>query len=263
MTCISLLSARGAPGATSTAIALAMNWPQPVLLIEADTSGSSSVLSGYVRGEVGHKFGLLDLAAINREGAITAHSLVNSSAKLPLPGSDRESEVMWIPSLTRPDQAQVMDSVWDAMIPAIKDIQRQGIDVIVDAGRGLCVGGPLPLLLGSDQILLTTQTGVSDTAATRAAALSLTQQVEARNLESDRVLRLLLVGEGMPYTAPQVAKVCGGLPTTVIDHDPLAAGVFSAGKRPGRNFTSGSYARSIGAAVKTLTTPAKEASNVL
>ena len=36
MAVITLCSASGAPGVTTMSVALAMNWPRPVLLVEAD-----------------------------------------------------------------------------------------------------------------------------------------------------------------------------------------------------------------------------------
>lgn len=54
MAMITLVSASGAPGVTSTALALASSWPRPVLLVEADPSGSSALLAGFWRGSRDH-----------------------------------------------------------------------------------------------------------------------------------------------------------------------------------------------------------------
>ena len=49
MALIVLTSAAGSPGVTTTAVGLALTWPRPVLLVEADPTGGSAVLAGYFR----------------------------------------------------------------------------------------------------------------------------------------------------------------------------------------------------------------------
>jgi cellulose biosynthesis protein BcsQ len=61
MSVIALCSASGAPGVTTTAVGLALLWPRPVLLVEADPAGGS-VLAGWFRGQREYTQGLLDLA---------------------------------------------------------------------------------------------------------------------------------------------------------------------------------------------------------
>lgn len=62
MALIGLTSARGAPGVTTTALGMALHWHRPVLLVEADASGGSAILAGYLRGTVAHDRGLRDVA---------------------------------------------------------------------------------------------------------------------------------------------------------------------------------------------------------
>ena len=42
MAVIALTSASGSPGVTTTALGLALLWPRPVLLVEADPTGGSA-----------------------------------------------------------------------------------------------------------------------------------------------------------------------------------------------------------------------------
>jgi Mrp family chromosome partitioning ATPase len=46
MSVIVLTSASGSPGVSTTAVGLALSWPGPVLLVEADPTGGSAVLAG-------------------------------------------------------------------------------------------------------------------------------------------------------------------------------------------------------------------------
>ena len=50
MAVIALGSAAGSPGVTTSALGLALTWPRPVLLIEADPTGGSAILAGFFRG---------------------------------------------------------------------------------------------------------------------------------------------------------------------------------------------------------------------
>ena len=70
MAVIALASAAGSPGVTTSALGLALTWPRPVLLIEADPTGGSAMLAGFFRGTTAHTAGLIDLAWAHREGLL-------------------------------------------------------------------------------------------------------------------------------------------------------------------------------------------------
>src|SRR3954469_17290622 len=62
MAVICLTSASGSPGVTTTSVGLAFCWPRPVLLLEADPTGGSGILAGFLKGTTPYDAGLLDLA---------------------------------------------------------------------------------------------------------------------------------------------------------------------------------------------------------
>ena len=66
MALIVLTSASGSPGVTTTALALALTWRRPALLVEADPTGGSAVLAGYFRGRAAPTDSLIDLAFAHR-----------------------------------------------------------------------------------------------------------------------------------------------------------------------------------------------------
>jgi hypothetical protein len=66
MSLIVLASASGSPGVTTTALGLALTWPRPVLLVEADPTGGSAVAAGYLRGQLVPPEAMLDLPSPNR-----------------------------------------------------------------------------------------------------------------------------------------------------------------------------------------------------
>jgi len=63
MAVLALTSAKGAPGVSTAALAMTLLWPRPALLLEADPTGGSSVLAGYLRGTVDHSRGLRPVVA--------------------------------------------------------------------------------------------------------------------------------------------------------------------------------------------------------
>lgn len=52
MALVTLVSAAGSPGVTTTGLGLALCWPRPVVLVEADPAGSSALAAGYFRGRL-------------------------------------------------------------------------------------------------------------------------------------------------------------------------------------------------------------------
>ena len=73
MALFTLVSASGAPGVTTTALALAGGWPRPVTLVEADPRGGSSILAGFFKGTV-------DQPGLLQPRSADAHSWVMVSA---------------------------------------------------------------------------------------------------------------------------------------------------------------------------------------
>ena len=62
MAIVCLTSGSGSPGVTTTAVGMAFSWPRPVLLAEADPTGGSGVLAGFLRGTTPYDAGLIELA---------------------------------------------------------------------------------------------------------------------------------------------------------------------------------------------------------
>ena len=50
MAVICLTAAAGSPGVTSTVLGMALCWPRPVLVVEADPTAGSAILAGRFRG---------------------------------------------------------------------------------------------------------------------------------------------------------------------------------------------------------------------
>lgn len=246
MTVVAFTSAAGAPGVTVTALAAALRWPRSVLLVEADVSGHSSILAGYLRGEYKHQHGLLDIAMALRQGADIDAAL--QAASMPLPvrrGSDTAaSQARLLPALATPSQARVIAPMWDQLPIVFQGLEQSDVDVLLDAGRLGAIGGPLPVLRRADMVVLVTRSSLPAVAAVRAAAAELRDDLETNGVGGD-TLHLLVVGDGQPYRAREISRAVGVEVMGSVAFDPVNAEVYSVGAAPSRKFDQSSLSRSV------------------
>ena len=127
MALIVLTSASGSPGVTTTALALALTWRRPALLVEADPTGGSAVLAGYFRGRAAPTDSLIDLAFAHRGGTLV-ESIPSVTMRIP------DSTATLIPGTRAHGQARSLTSLWEPLAEAFKSLDTLGQDVIVDAG---------------------------------------------------------------------------------------------------------------------------------
>ena len=145
MAVIALASASGSPGVTTTALGLALLWPRPVLLVEADPTGGSGLLAGYFRGTREYDGGLIELA-------LTASNLSDALADVarPIEGTT----VSFVAGTRSHTQASALRDLWAPLAETLGELESTGQDVIVDAGRLGLHGSPEPLLDAADLTLL-------------------------------------------------------------------------------------------------------------
>lgn len=211
LTCV---SASGSPGVTTSALGLAMVWPRPVLLVEADPTGGSALLAGYWRGQLDH-VGLLDLVMAERHGVL-AEALPRM--QLPIEGTD----VSVLVGTKSHEQAGSLARLWDPLLGVLQDLPGQ--DVIVDAGRLGLDGSPHSLIMYSDVTLLFARSSLRALAAARSWAATLGVDVVPGH-----EAKVVLVGEGRRYRAPEVARTLGLPVAGSIEWDERRAQVFSDG----------------------------------
>lgn len=221
MAMFALASASGAPGVTSTALALASCWPRPVVLVEADPSGSSALLAGFWRGTKNHP-GVLDLVKAQRAGVL-ADAVLRMA--VPVEGT----QVSVIVGSRSHEQAAGLARLWAPLAGVLRDVSARDSDVIVDAGRLGLEGSPAPLLEQSDVTLLLVGSDLPAVAASMSWASSLGEAALPGH-----EARLLVIGAGRPYTAGKVAQALGLPVAASIVWDPARAAVFSHGVKPPR-----------------------------
>lgn len=144
MAVITVCSAKGAPGVTTTALLLAALWPRPVLLVDADPAGGDIALR--MPDPNGQPLdpdrGLLSLLPLARRSlapqALLDHAQIVSGGTPVLAG------------LAGPEQAGAVGALWQNLAVAFTGAT---VDVIVDAGRLHSTSVHLPLAQNSDVLL--------------------------------------------------------------------------------------------------------------
>ena len=239
MALIVFTSAAGSPGVTTTGVGLALTWPRPVLLVEADPTGGSAVLAGYFRGSTSHPAGLIDLAWADRQGSLAA---TLPELTMPIP----DSQAVLLPGVRAHGQSRSLTGVWESLTATLKGLESTGQDVLVDAGRLGLTGSPEPLIFGADLTLLTVRTDLVALSAARSWAETLRSGFD--QVGAAGRLGLLLVGDGRPYGAREVSKVLQLPVTAALPWDPDGAAVFSRGATPPRRFDRSPLTRGLRAA---------------
>ena len=238
MAVVALASASGSPGVTTTALGLALAWPRPVLLVEADPTGGSGLLAGYFRGTREYNVGLIELA-------LTASNLSDALPDVahPIEGT----AVSFVAGTRSRTQAAALRDLWAPLADALGELESSGQDVIIDAGRLGLDGSPVPLLDAADLAMLVSRTTLPALSALRSWA----DAFERPQLDLHQS-GVLLVGEGQPYDAREVASVVSLPVLSSLPDDAAAAAVFSRGATPPKRFENGPLSRAFHAAVATI-----------
>ncbi len=226
---LAVVGAKGAPGATTTVVAVAVGWPGPVLVVDADPAGGV-VVAGWLAGRVGLDRGLLTFAAATRHldpaaGAELGRELAGHVVGVP------EAPGVWVlPGLGHAGQAAGLDADgWYRLAAAVAGLP-WAADVLVDCGRS-CGMLPWPLLAVADRVLLVTRPTLRGGHHARQAAAVLEAGLGDRGR-----LGLAVCGPG-PYRPGEVGRVVGLPVRVVLPVDPAAAAVLSDGVPAGRGLS--------------------------
>jgi MinD-like ATPase involved in chromosome partitioning or flagellar assembly len=219
-----IVSGKAAPGATTSAWALAMSWPSPVLVVDADAAGGD-MAPGMLVGRVQVDHGLLSWSAAARRVSALEAAVMLGQHVVALP----EAPQVWMmPGFQNAAQAAALDSSgWERLSRAL---EREGSvaarDVLVDTGR-LTESSCWPVIRAADRVLLTTRRTVRSIHAARNAAAVLQSRLGDLNAVS-----LLVVGSG-PYEAAAIAHEIGVTVAGELPEDRAAAAVLSDGAADG------------------------------
>lgn len=250
MSIILFTSLSGSPGVTTSAVAATVNWHRPALLLEADTSKTSSVLPGFLRGELDHSLGLSPLSLTQQRGELTAQSLIDQTIKL---AEDR----YLIPGFNNAAAGLGTTSLWGALGTALGTLEGAGIDVMIDLGRLAPNDARVPLLQIADSILVTTKPLLPDIFAGTARVTELRRVLAAAGHE-DYLGLWIIDGTVETYSANEIHQVLDIPVIAQIQNDARGAAVYSLGASRPQRFEKSAYARSITGALPNLTQQIQE-----
>jgi hypothetical protein len=146
MALVSVMSAKGAPGATTTAMLLATLWPTDSLLVDADPLGGDVALR--LLGDLGHPLnpdrGLMSLLPLARRGMVPEQILHHAQAAV---GGQPV-----LCGLAGPEQSQAIAPLWPVLADAFAQVP--ATDVIADIGQLNSRSAQLPLLEASRALIV-------------------------------------------------------------------------------------------------------------
>lgn len=218
MALFTLCSASGAPGVTTTALALTRAWAsavsrQAALLIDADPVGSA-LIPGFVEAGIPTGGGILGVAA---ERANTADDVLRHSVAL-----DESATSLILTGVSEPGQARPLAAVWTTLVEVAHELDRSGLDVIVDSGRLGHRWEPQALIDAADAVVLAIRGTLPEVAAARAALA----QLQSRR-PTGTPTRVLVVGRPSPYSAGDVARALDVEALPELPEDAWAARALS------------------------------------
>jgi hypothetical protein len=213
---IAVASAKGSPGVTTTCLALALTWPRPVLLVEADPAGGD-IMAGYVRAEIGGDRGLAYLAVAARRDTLDEElraQLVDLGPERPAPNAPAATRLL-LPGVTDPVESAGVAPSWPRLAdffvelsdPAGAADDRQPIDVIVDCGRLISTYPPITVMAVADVVLLGLRSSLRSASSTAPVVAALRRELAGAGGDPGRVG--LAVIEGGEYRTADLGRALG------------------------------------------------------
>ncbi|MFD4371065.1 hypothetical protein [Streptomyces sp. NPDC058486] len=230
MAVIALAGLPGAPGVTSTALALLRTWPleegRRMVLAECDPDGGA-VLAGALQGQVQADRGLRNLAVSSRtQDLVTAFW----PQLIALENDERRSERnrLLLPGLTSPDQAPSLAPVWGHLADLFAGIEEHDHDVLVDLGRTGAFGPAGVLALRADAVLLVLRGTIRGLHAAATRIRALRSAMDGESGRGSGALGLLLIRQG-PYSPREAEAELGARVVATLPYRPEEAAVLSDG----------------------------------
>jgi hypothetical protein len=201
MALIAVAASKGAPGVTTTALALAAVWPRPVLLAECDPAGGDIVyrLPGADGGRLDPRRGLLSLAVAARRG-LTPAQVWDHVHKL-------RGGLDVLLGVTTAEQGSGLDPLWDAIGAVLAALPQA--DVIADCGRLGPEGPYYELLAHAAAVVLVVRPSVGEVVRLRDRAAALSAAVSQRGGHDGRVGLLVVDHLGSGAALAEVEQAVG------------------------------------------------------
>jgi hypothetical protein len=207
---IAVGSVKGSPGATTFALALAVVWPRPVVLVEADPAG----------GDLGGRFGVPDTPGLASLVVQARHERGPGLWQAHAHRLDLGADVVVAPA-----------SGWQAhaAVTRLADHPppRSDVDIVLDMGRLYDASPAWGLAAAADAILVVSGTDV--------ASLDHTAALTSQHAERER-MSVVLVGHTR-FTLAELVDVLGVPVAVSVPADRRTVAVLSGTARAGRAWT--------------------------
>ncbi len=176
---IAVAADKGAPGVTTTAVALAAVWPRPVLLAECDPAGGDLVyrLPGEGGGRLDPRRGLLSLAVAARRD-LQPSQLWAHAQKL-------RGGLDVLLGVTSAEQGAGLEPLWGPVGSVLAGLPQA--DVIADCGRLGPDGAYYDLLAHAAAVILVTRPSLGEVVRLRDRATAVSQAVCQRSGQDARI----------------------------------------------------------------------------
>ena len=201
---IAVAADKGAPGVTTTALALAAVWPRPVLLAECDPAGGDLVyrLPGEGGGRLDPRRGLLSLAVAARRD-LQPTQLWTHAQKL-------RGGLDVLLGVTSAEQGAGLEPLWGPVGSALAGLPQA--DVIADCGRLGPDGAYCDLLAHAAAVVLVTRPSLGEVVRLRDRAAAVALAVRQRSGQDARV-GVLVVADHRVFSRAlaEVGQVLGAV----------------------------------------------------
>ncbi|MFD8725464.1 hypothetical protein ACFV2H_47890 [Streptomyces sp. NPDC059629] len=233
MAVIALAGCSGAPGVTTSALALLLSWPleaeRRMILAECDPDGGA-VLHGLLQGTLGDRYGLRNLSVAARKNEFSEafwRQLIDLSS------DDGKNEAphdrLLLPGITDPAQAASLGQVWKMLALMFRGIETDhGHDVLIDLGRRGAYGPSGVLAEQADATVVVVRNTLRCLQAAEARVRALEERVGD--------VSVLMINEG-PYPAGEVQRVLQVPVVATLPYAPKDARVLSDGVEQPLHFT--------------------------
>lgn len=226
---LALVSWKGAPGVTTTALALGAAWPgeQPLIVAECDPAGGE-ILAGYGMGRVPPDRGILQLVLAARAQQTSLAQTLSSQ----LVALDERRTHWLLPGIGHPRQAEALP--WDQVAELLAGLS--DTDVIADCGRWSAHAVAAPVLRRADLTVLLVSARTSAVWAVRRAGQMLREDLGP----TGRLAAVITGATAQTHPLSEIATFLEpvGIPVLgQLSHDPAAAAVLSDGAPAGRWFS--------------------------
>jgi hypothetical protein len=248
-------SGKAAPGVSTSVWALALSWPRPLLVVDADPAGGD-LAAGLLPGRLSVDRGLVSWASMTRRATpaeTAATMLAQVAATLP----ERES-VWFLPGFTTSTQgSSFTEESWERLAGALTRVDDiHDHDVLVDTGRIVGERGNWPLLRAADRVLVAARPSVRSVHAAQDVLQRL--RLELGDLGKASAL---VVGDG-PYPTNEVTTALGLPIAGHLPADPSTAAVLSDGAIASPRFGRSPLMRSAARVAEHLAAPLSAAQDM-